>query len=91
MEPDHSCVYWNLLDDDLGEWQVVYLRKEDEDTKVSEHSSHIDEAVNMNEAPDPSGSVPLLGKRMRQKRKGMQLVHPVNPLQSYKSRKVGDS
>ncbi|KAM1074256.1 hypothetical protein EV1_019003 [Malus domestica] len=48
------------LDGDLGEGQVVYLREEDEDTEVSEHSSHIDEAVDVNESAGPFGSMPLL-------------------------------
>ncbi|KAM1530062.1 hypothetical protein ACFX1Z_019204 [Malus domestica] len=52
------------LDGDLGEGQVVYLREEDEDTEVSEHSSHIDEAVDVNEAAGPFSSMPLLGKKM---------------------------
>ncbi|KAM2547230.1 hypothetical protein TB1_018561 [Malus domestica] len=52
------------LDGDLGEGQVVYLREEDEDTEVSEHSSHIDEAVDVNESAGPFGSMPLLGKKM---------------------------
>ncbi|CAN6706457.1 unnamed protein product [Malus baccata var. baccata] len=33
---------------------------------------------------------PLLGKGMQHKWKGMQLVHPFTPLESYKRRKVGD-
>lgn len=78
------CILEFRLDGDLGEWQVVYLTEEDEDMEVSEHSSHIDEAVDVDEAVGPFGSVPLLGKRMLQKHKGMQLMHPVNRLQSYK-------
>lgn len=79
------------LDGDLGEGKVIYIREEDEDTEVSDHSNQIDEAVDANKPANPSGYVPLPCKRIRHKRKGMQLMLLVNLLQSYKRRKVGDS
>ncbi|KAM1626175.1 hypothetical protein TB2_014210 [Malus domestica] len=73
---------------ELKERQVFL--QEEEDTEVSEHGTYTDEGVNVNEAIDLSGLKPLHGKGMRQKCKGMQLVHPFTYFESYKRRKVGN-
>ncbi|KAM0981467.1 hypothetical protein ACFX13_014824 [Malus domestica] len=73
---------------ELKERQVFL--QEEEDTEVSEHGTYTDEGVNVNEAIDLSGLKPLHGKGMRQKCKGMQLVHPFTSFESYKRRKVGN-
>ncbi|CAN6718880.1 unnamed protein product [Malus baccata var. baccata] len=71
------------------EERQVFLQEE-EDTEVSEHGTYIDEGVDVNEAIDLSGSKPFHGKGMRQKCKGMQLVHLFTSFESYKRRKVGN-
>lgn len=48
------------------------------------------EGADVNEAASLSGLEPLIGKGMRRKHKGKQLVHPFTPLEPYKRRKVGD-
>ncbi|KAM1097059.1 hypothetical protein ACFX19_014759 [Malus domestica] len=73
---------------ELKERQVFL--QEEEDTEVNEHGTYTDEGVNVNEAIDLSGLKPLHGKGMRQKCKGMQLVHPFTSFESYKRRKVGN-
>lgn len=78
------------VEGELGERQVFYLREEDKDTEVSEHGTHTNEGVNMNEAAILFGSKPFLGKAMEQKSKGTQLVHPFTPFESYKRSKVSD-
>ncbi|KAM1415337.1 hypothetical protein ACFX2I_007002 [Malus domestica] len=76
------------LDADLGESQVMYLREEDDDMKVSEHNGQNEEGFEVNKVIGPSNFKPLLDKGIRQKRKGMQLVHPVTPFQGYKKKGI---
>ncbi|KAM2352136.1 hypothetical protein ACFXTH_006854 [Malus domestica] len=74
------------LDADLGESQVMYLREEDDDMEVSEHNGQNKEGFEVNKVVGPSNFKPLLDKGIRQKRKGMQLVHPFTPFQGYKKK-----
>ncbi|TQE11599.1 hypothetical protein C1H46_002801 [Malus baccata] len=74
----------------LEEGQVLYLQEENEDTEVSEHRTYTEEGINVIEAISLSNLEPFLGKGMQHKQKGMQLVHPFTPFESYKRTKVGD-
>lgn len=78
------------MEGELGEGQVFYLRENDENTEVNEHSTRTEEGVDVNEAAGPSDSKPLLGKGIWRNHKGMQLVHPFTHLESYKRRMVND-